>query len=136
MQQNNVLQFGKVYQEQHEILEAAEKIAPLKDGDGGGTSPPVTEDLKPRVDFLHSAFLWIAGLGVTSFIALVTLMLTLHAGTNSRIDKVNDTLTTMSHEVGVLSASREGTDARLNRMDAKLDRMDAKLDALIGKPAK
>lgn len=96
----------------------------LKSGDGGGTSGSVTEDaLKPRVDFLHTAFLWLAGALVTAIVAIIGVNLTLASNANSRTDKVIESVSTLNREVGEVSAKADETNRRLDRIEAKLDRL-------------
>jgi hypothetical protein len=95
----------------------------LKGGDSGGTSGTMSDDaLKPRVDFLHTAFLWLAGAIVTITVGLAALILNQGSGTNARIDKVADSVSSLNREVGVLSAKQDDANKKLDAISDKLDK--------------
>lgn len=101
---------------------------------GGGISGGMSEEsLKPRVDFLHTAFLWLAGAIITVALAVVTVNVTTSNTTNGRIDKLTEGVSVMNREAGEQSMKQDDTSRRLESMEGKLDKMDEKLDALLAK---
>jgi len=103
---------------------------PLHGDGGGGTSGPVDSDnLKSRVDFLHTAFLWIAGLLITALVAIVTVILTVSSNTNGRIDKIPESISALNREVGRSGDRQEETNRRLEHIETRLEKIGAKLGA-------
>ncbi len=103
---------------------AAKVPASLKSGGGGGTSSGMSDDaIKPRVDFLHTAFLWLAGIIITGLLAILGVSVTMSNNTNGRIDKVADSVSTMNRENGEQSASQAETNRRLDRIEGKIDQL-------------
>lgn len=99
----------------------------LSAGGGGGTPGGVTDDaLKPRVDFLHTAFLWLAGLMITALLAIVTVIFSVSGRTDAKIDKLAETVSALGREVGATNERQEARDRETIR---RLDRIEAKLDA-------
>jgi hypothetical protein len=98
--------------------------APLHGGGGGDTLPPMTDDsLKPRVDFLHTAFLWLAGVMVAAITTIIVVAFTLSTSTNARLDKSIETTSGISREVGVVGAKIDEANRRLERIEGKLDQL-------------
>ncbi|WP_311271272.1 hypothetical protein [Sphingobium sp. WCS2017Hpa-17] len=79
--------------------------------------------IKPRVDFLHTAFLWLAGIIITGLLAILGVSVTMSNNTNGRIDKVADSVSTMNRENGEQSASQAETNRRLDRIEGKIDQL-------------
>lgn len=112
-------QLGEVVR-QRELLR--EELGSLKDGGGGGTSGGMTDDaLKPRVDFLQTAFLWLAGIMVTAIVAIIGVVLALSSAANVRTDKLTETTAALSREVGVSNAKLDEANRRLDRIERKID---------------
>lgn len=96
----------------------------LNPGGPDDTLPPMTEDsLKPRVDFLQTAFLWLAGALLTVIVAAATMSITSSNATHSRIDKVAGDLTVLNRQIGEQSAKADEANRRLERIETKLDRL-------------
>lgn len=79
------------------------------------------DQLKPRVDFLHTAFLWLTGVIVAAIGTLVIGAVSLTASTNSRLDKGAEATSALNREVGQLSVKIDEANERLARIEAKLD---------------
>lgn len=96
----------------------------LPPGGPGGTSGGMTEDaIKPRVDFLQSAFLWLAGAVVTITLAFITAILLLSNGMNARADKIVENVASLSRQIGENGARLDEENRRLDRIEAKIDRL-------------
>ncbi|WP_285020269.1 hypothetical protein [Novosphingobium sp. fls2-241-R2A-195] len=124
MQENNVhhMDFGSRVASR--MVDSASHSGDLKGGDGGGTSGGMSEEaLKPRVDFLHTAFLWLAGLMVTAFLALITVNLTLAGNANTRTDKLVETVSGLNRQAGEVASNQDEANRRLDRIEAKIDRL-------------
>ncbi|MGA1806715.1 hypothetical protein VHN57_08400 [Sphingobium sp. WW5] len=107
-----------------EWLERKRDAETLHKGGGGGISGGMSEDsLKPRVDFLHTAFLWLAGAIITVALAIVTVTFTMSNSTNGRIDKLTDAVSTMNREAGEQSTKQDDTNRRLDRIESKIDQL-------------
>lgn len=99
-----------------------ERLDQLNSGGGDGIYPSMSEEsLKPRVDFLHTAFLWMAGALVTVLVAVMGVIFATSTGTNARIDRMGESVSAVSREVGVVGAKIDDTNRLLERIDAKLD---------------
>ena len=97
---------------------------PLNPTGGGGTSDNMPEDaLKPRVDFLQTAFLWLAGALLTVIVAAATMSITSSNASNARIDKVGADLSVLNRQVGEQSSKVDEANRRLERIETKLDRL-------------
>jgi len=81
------------------------------------------DTIKSRVDFLHTAFLWLVGALVTAIIAIIGVNLTLASNTNSRIDKIVETGSTMNRQLGEQAVKVDEVNRRLERIESKLDRL-------------
>lgn len=105
------------------------KKPPTSLSNGGGSSNRMPDDqLKSRVDFLQTAFLWLAGALVTAVIGVIAIAVTLSNSTNVRLDKVNEAMSGLNREVGQVSVKIDASNNRLDRMDEKLDQISRKLD--------
>lgn len=101
---------------------------PLNPPGGSGTSAPVADDpLKSRVDFLQTAFLWLAGIMITGFIAMVTVTLSVSSSANVRSDKVAETVSNLNREVGTVGTKVDESNRRLNNIENKLDQIGDRL---------
>lgn len=104
--------------------ELAQQEARLKNSGGGGRFSGMSEEsLKPRVDFLQTAFLWLAGLFITGLLAIFTAILTVSSGTNGRIDKLTEAVSAMNRENGEQSSKSDDTNRRLDRIEQKIDKI-------------
>ncbi|MBX9813977.1 MAG: hypothetical protein A4S12_11750 [Proteobacteria bacterium SG_bin5] len=79
--------------------------------------------LKPRVDFLYTAFLWLVGALITVTIAVVGVSITLSSGTTARLDKNGEQLSALNREVGEVSVKLDDQSKRLQRIEEKLDKL-------------
>ena len=101
---------------------------PLNPPGGSGTLIPVADDhLKSRVDFLQTAFLWLAGIMITGFIAMVTVMLNVSSSANARSDKIVETMSGLNREVGVVGGKVDESNRRLSSIENKLDQIGGSL---------
>ena len=101
---------------------------PLNPPGGSGTSTPVADDpLKSRVDFLQTAFLWLAGIMITGFIAMVTVTLNVSSSANARSDKIAETVSNLNREVGTVGTKVDESNRRLNNIENKLDQIGDRL---------
>ena len=109
----------------------------LRGGGGGGTSGGVTDDaLKPRVDFLQSAFLWLAGFMITAILAFVAVIFATSAATNARVDalgvkvdRLAEVVAGFGREVSALSVKMDERGRRLDRGEAGADRRGVRTGA-------
>ncbi|WP_159975824.1 MULTISPECIES: hypothetical protein [unclassified Novosphingobium] len=84
----------------------------------------MTDDaLKPRVDFLHTAFLWLAGALVTALVTIVVLNLTLASSANVRTDRLIENISLINRQAGEQGTKMDEANRRLDRIEAKLDRL-------------
>ena len=102
----------------------------LHGGGGGGTHGGMSSDtnldaLKPRVDFLQTAFLWLAGIMVAAIGTIVLVAVNLTGATNTRLDRSVESTSALNREVGQLSVKADETNVRLQRIEDKLDRLSA-----------
>jgi hypothetical protein len=100
----------------------------LKGGGGGGTYGGMSNDtnsdaLKPRVDFLQTAFLWLAGIMVAAIGTIVLVAVNLTGATNTRLDRSVEATSALNREVGQLGVKADETNVRLQRIEDKLDRL-------------
>ena len=101
---------------------------PLNPPGGSGTSAPVADDpLKSRVDFLQTAFLWLAGIMITGFIAMITVTLNSSSSANVRSDRVVETVSVLNREVGTVGVKVDESNRRLNNIENKLDQIASRL---------
>lgn len=102
----------------------------LKDGDGDGTLPPMTEDWKASVDTqltqLHQDVRNLLYGVIASFLILA-------AGGWTIYGKLGDQTNTLQVEVAKQAERQEAIRERLGSVDRKLDSVEAKLDRLLEK---
>ena len=75
------------------------------------------------MDFLQTAFLWLAGLFITGMLAIFTAIMTVSSGTNGRIDKLTEAVSVMNRESGVQASKAEDANQRLDRIEGKIDKL-------------
>ncbi len=108
--------------------EARSMRGDVRGGGNGGSFAGTGDPLKPRVDFLHTAFLWLAGALVTAVIGIIAIAVTMTNATNGRLDRSNEELSALSRDIGQVSVKVDDANRRLDRIDQKLDQLGTKLD--------
>lgn len=113
-----------------DYISSLEERQSLKGAGPSGTPPKVTDDpLKARVDFLQTAFLWLAGALVTATVAVIGIAVTMTNSTNGRLDKSVEVGSNLNREVGVVGTKIDDSNRRLDRIEQKLDAIGNKLSA-------
>lgn len=109
-------------------IEVSTQQRPLKTKGGGGTSPPVADDpIKSRVDFLHTAFLWLAGALLVAIGTVIGISVNLSNATNSRLDTATKVISDNNREIGQVGVKVDDSNRRLDRIETKIDQLSERL---------